>query len=863
MRRIRLGLMALVFILVSCHGAAPTPSMEVTALDCEALHDATGAPAYLSYPLDGDFVRNWLVAGPVGVESDAYSPLSELALRFGIITSRSGLDPGIEGLPVDHGVLSVAGQQIRWIYTRTEDDHFVDLSPLEEPTDRQQAFVYTQIVVPATRTARFVLTTNGPADVWINGRHVHRQVHVAAPVPKSVPFQADLRAGSNAILIRFEQRVRQGPSYVMALAVPGIGQAEVRIPTETERLDQRALIEQLFPKAYLGSVTSFKGRIVDLHWADDLARAVHYQYTVQDIAGRVHLDGNLRATPGAQVEIGHPFRIWQGPFRLVLRAGASAYYEGKVRYQWELPFYILDTEYSTVPYGSYQERRAEALAYAATQGGTLYGEVAKLSLGRWDELDETMILEAAASLSEDAGYPVTLVGLLERHGGHSEFSGELDASLKAALVTYYFETSGDTSLPLLSAALLAGQRYPQEVFAGGKSGAWHQARAEAEILSWLRGRMATGFRAWDASDAFEQHLLSLAYLADWAQHTEIRSLSNALMDKVALTMALNSYQGAFGSTHSQVDLHRITTAKLAPTSGLNRLLFGMGVYNQHLGGLVAVAGSTYEPAPSIVDVATDSPEEMWNRERHRTDAWQGEVNKVTYRTADYMLSSTQDYRPGAPGDREHIWQATLGPEALVFVTHPARFGERNVVLPSFWTGNARLPRVAQWKDALIALYQLPADDWMGLTHAYFPTEAFDEAEIRDTWAFARQGEGYIALYASTGLSLTTTGPYAYRELRSEGEQAVWLVQMGRAALDGDFDAFKENVRALNVEVEGLNVRFETLRGEVLTFDWQGSLRRDGEVESLSGFNHYENPYLLLPFPAADVDIVSLLEQRVP
>ena len=35
-----------------------------------------------------------------------------------------------------------------------------------------------------------VLTTNGPADVWINGQHCHRQEHFHHQIPLSVPFQA-------------------------------------------------------------------------------------------------------------------------------------------------------------------------------------------------------------------------------------------------------------------------------------------------------------------------------------------------------------------------------------------------------------------------------------------------------------------------------------------------------------------------------------------------------------------------------------------------------------------------------------------------------------------------------------------------
>ena len=117
-----------------------------------------------------------------------------------------------------------------------------------------------------------------------------------------------------------------------------------------------------------------------------------------------------------------------------------------------------------------------------------------------------------------------------------------------------------------------------------------------------------------------------------------------------------------------------------------------------------------------------------------------EVNKVTYKTPDYMLCSAQDYHPGEKGVQQHIWQATLGPDAVVFVTHPPCLSEENSHRPGFWHGNVVLPRVAQWKDVLIAVHKLPEDDWLGFTHAYFPAWAFDEHVLRDA-AGARRAMG--------------------------------------------------------------------------------------------------------------------------
>jgi hypothetical protein len=78
-----------------------------------------------------------------------------------------------------------------------------------------------------------------------------------------------------------------------------------------------------------------------------------------------------------------------------------------------------------------------------------------------------------------------------------------------------------------------------------------------------------------------------------------------------------------------------------------------------------------------------------------------EVNKVTYRTPDAMLSTAQDYRPGEKGYQQHIWQATLGPYAVVFVTNPGSADKSGGA--GFWTSNGRMPRNAQYRNVLISI----------------------------------------------------------------------------------------------------------------------------------------------------------------
>jgi hypothetical protein len=219
-----------------------------------------------------------------------------------------------------------------------------------------------------------------------------------------------------------------------------------------------------------------------------------------------------------------------------------------------------------------------------------------------------------------------------------------------------------------------------------------------------------------------------------------------------------------------------------------------------------------------------------------------------------MLCSAQDWHPGEFGYQQHIWQATLSPQVTIFTSHPSCASEDSSHRPNYWHGNVTLPRVAQWKDALIALYNFPEDDWMGFTHAYFPANSMDAYEIRDRWAFGKVHEGYIALAAANGLDFQKRGDNAYRDLRSKGTPNAWLCQMGRAALDGSFEEFIAKVLAIPVQLDLNQTELTTLRGDQLVFGWQGSFLVNGESQPLGDFKHYENAYCTCELRAPVMEI---------
>ncbi len=254
-----------------------------------------------------------------------------------------------------------------------------------------------------------------------------------------------------------------------------------------------------------------------------------------------------------------------------------------------------------------------------------------------------------------------------------------------------------------------------------------------------------------------------------------------------------------------------------------------------------------------------------------------QVNIYTYRTPHYMLSTAQDWRPGYGGDQQHIWQATLGRDAVCYTTHPANLGDDSMGTPNFWTGYGTLPRSIQARNVVISLYDIDTDDSNNLyiagqplyTHAFLPRGKFDEVDSTShpDWIFARKGNGYLALrpagsapyiWVDHSDDAQKGGPY---EIRVAGEKTAWICELGhRGARYRSFNAFKNTVRsaAVTVSLDPLSVVYVSPSQGTLALSWDGNVNpenpmtRNGTAVPVRYDKRYDNPYGSSYFPADKV-----------
>jgi hypothetical protein len=253
------------------------------------------------------------------------------------------------------------------------------------------------------------------------------------------------------------------------------------------------------------------------------------------------------------------------------------------------------------------------------------------------------------------------------------------------------------------------------------------------------------------------------------------------------------------------------------------------------------------------------------------------VHTYTYRDADTMLSTAQDYRPGMFGEQYHAWQATLDEHAIVFTTHPKNEPQPNTQWPDddgYWTGTGSMPRSAQYRTVSINIYApqftppgppLDSFGYLDYTHAYFPQERFDEVVRDGHWTFGRKGNGYVALWSQAephwrtypaSQHIFTHGLTKPFDLVAPGSpNNVWIAEVGNATSYGSFAEFRSKIRAAPVSVGAdHSVSYTSPQQGRMTFSWTGPLAVAGKTVDLHPADRIDNPFVHVPFEGRHYDV---------
>jgi hypothetical protein len=251
-----------------------------------------------------------------------------------------------------------------------------------------------------------------------------------------------------------------------------------------------------------------------------------------------------------------------------------------------------------------------------------------------------------------------------------------------------------------------------------------------------------------------------------------------------------------------------------------------------------------------------------------------QVNKVTFRTPDYMLSTAQCYHPGGRGNQHHIWQATLSPDAIAFTTNPGSLdyaewgaegdtgnfavgasGASGATIPSrrtptYWAGQNRFPKAVQHRNLAIILYHVDPRRAIGeravhpFTHAFFPKWAFNEVEEKDGWVFGRARSGYIALWSAVPAAWENPDDTFCHDLVAKGTCNAWICMLGNEKEHSSFEEFKKDVvlARKTCDLDTLSVSFDVPQLGAVEVAWRSPLRINGHAVTVRGYPRLSNQF---------------------
>jgi hypothetical protein len=242
------------------------------------------------------------------------------------------------------------------------------------------------------------------------------------------------------------------------------------------------------------------------------------------------------------------------------------------------------------------------------------------------------------------------------------------------------------------------------------------------------------------------------------------------------------------------------------------------------------------------------------------------------------LSSVQKFRVDQIGHEAHIWQATLDPYVSVWTTYPAaRDDEGQEDGPRWWTGNASQPRVVQYEDALICIYDSTLLSYVNFkyghrSHAWFPIPLFDDwKEVREginaerggVWFFGMRGDAYVGLFSAHDEAQIDPGRWSQREIRCDTRVNVWVCQVGSKSRFGDFEQFVTACTQARIHIgKGVYQPSNPLVDIQCSYDIPGKRRLSVNLEdrwpafhghdfSDEDFPHFDNPWTTVPWNQRD------------
>ncbi|MEJ1158961.1 hypothetical protein [Prosthecomicrobium sp. N25] len=671
---------------------------------------------------------------------------------------------------------------------------------------------WARAVIEATTAgrARFRLSTCGGAILFVGGVEVGWLAPYRRNLETAAVMEADLPAGSCEILVWFDDLAERDARYFIELDYLDGPAASIRLGTEAPAAVadavEAALTSLRFerPSYDGGPAALVVDRPLPVDAAVDIAVAGDFISHDKTTFQHTLKTGETRLVVADADDLPADFRH----FAVTLSAGAMTASRG-------LGIGIAHGRRQGPAPAALQDRVSEALAHVARHGEPdSVTALARLALGEAGPETEAMLaagLPAIEDCHDCADFIlVPLLWCRQRFG--ERLSQDLVARIDAVTLSYRYwmdEPGNDVqwyfsenhALLFHTAAYLAGHRLPEAVFRrSGRRGAEQSAVGAARVRAWFDHFETWEMAEFNSAPYFPIDLKGLAALYALAPDRDIAERAGRAILRLLEIVAASAHHGILTAAQGRSYEHSLIPANALELSAVARLLWGTGSYGRRFHCLPLLALALRDHGLAVPDALAPIASLPPGTAQEWTFV-QGQdrfAKLYHHKTADHALGTTVGYRPGEWGYQETVLHLRIGrhPDAQVWINQPGELIQGGFGRPSYWGGNATIPRVHQYRDLALVLFE-GHDGQPPLSHAWFPTFAFDEWQVEGPLALARADRGLLLLKGGADLVRIVEGPGAGTELQQPGLGTAWIVRVGATDRHGtvrDFRLSFENLR---------------------------------------------------------------------
>lgn len=341
--------------------------------------------------------------------------------------------------------------------------------------------------------------------------------------------------------------------------------------------------------------------------------------------------------------------------------------------------------------------------------------------------------------------------------------------------------SENHSLLFFGCAYIAGQLYPDDLFSkSGMTGRELKELSGIRLYDWLKDALEIGFDEFNSGGYAAVTFAGLLNVIDFCEE-ELSEMASRAADALLKSVAVQCFHGVnispMGRVYREVlypmeqDIQALIqlidpaapdkfcewisplfhTRYRLPYDLSHDMKEELSLIYPQANALISLEKRKNYILTSVQSPRNDGIVRTW--EPIKDQELGSTVGTFRYvKSLNECFHGTTQFEPGVYGYQQHMWYAALANDTLIFVNHPGTSCDAASMRPGYWFGNGIMPLLAQRKNILYCIYQIPEKHPISFTHLFWPGARMDEQAKEDGWIAGRKNDGYAAVWCSQELT---------------------------------------------------------------------------------------------------------------